>query len=70
MEHNWIHEAAQLAKQDAAYQACLKEVAALEPAYLQLLSRLDPEDRKLLEDYITACEALDDAYAHIVYTIK
>ena len=49
-----------LAAQDSRYQQALKSVTALEPAYLASKGTLTPEQQQTLDDYITACEVLDE----------
>jgi len=49
-----------LAAQDTRYQQALEKVSALEPAYLAIKNTLSPEQQQALDDYITACEVLDE----------
>ena len=51
----------ELAKEDPYYQACLEEVKRLEPVYLALRDSLPEMQKKVVEDYISACEELDHA---------
>ena len=50
-----------LAKEDPHYQACLEEVKRLEPVYLTLRDALPEMQKKVMEEYISACEELDHA---------
>lgn len=49
-----------LAAKDTRYQQALGKVTSLEPAYLAIKSSLTPEQQQTLDDYITACEVLDE----------
>ena len=51
----------ELAKEDPHYQACLEEIKRLEPVYLALRDALPQMQKKIMEDYISACEELDHA---------
>ena len=51
----------ELAKEDPHYQACLEEVRRLEPVYLTPRDALPEMQKKVLEEYISACEELDHA---------
>ena len=51
----------ELAKEDPYYQACLEEVKRLEPVYLALRDALPEMQKKVMEEYISACEELDHA---------
>ena len=51
----------ELAKKDPHYQACLEEVMRLEPIYFALRDSLPKIQRKVMEEYISACEELDHA---------
>ena len=46
-------------EKDAAYQETLSRVERLEPAFLAIRESLHPEQRQILDDYIAACEALE-----------
>ena len=50
----------ELADQDLQYQQALERVSTLEPAYLAIKGTLTPEQQQTLDDYITACEVLDE----------
>ena len=58
----------ELAKEDPHYQACLEEVKRLEPVYLALRDALPQMQKKIMEDYISACEELD--YALLALALK
>ena len=64
---DWMEEVQRMAQTDAWYQCALEKVKKLEPAYLEILQSLPQEKREALEDYITACEAMDDALLRIAY---
>ena len=46
-------------KSESNYQQMLEAVRRLEPAFLVLWDSLTREQRQILEDYLSACEALD-----------
>ena len=60
-EEIWEKNLLELAKEDSHYQACLEEVKRLEPVYLALRDALPQMQKKVMEDYISACEELDHA---------
>ena len=47
------------AENDKQYQEALDRVKRLEPAFLAIRKSLSPEQQQTLDDYIAACEALD-----------
>ena len=49
------------AKSDPWYQECRAEVRKLEPWFINFREGLSGEDRDKLDDYISACEGLEDA---------
>lgn len=55
--------------QDADYQQALQQLKAAETDYLTLLEALTPENREVLERYITACEAMDDPLIYLAYSL-
>lgn len=48
----------QIAKEDGAYSAMLRENMALERRYEQLLRAMDPKDRDVVCDFLSSCEEL------------
>ena len=56
-------------KQDADYQQALRQAKKAEPDYLALLETMAPEKREVLERYIAACEAMDDALVFLAYQL-
>lgn len=61
MKHDRMRELMEFAKNKPEYQQCLEEVRRLEPLYLALRDSLPEMQRRVLEDYISACEELDHA---------
>ena len=57
------------AQTDAWYQNALEQAKKQEPVYLEILQSLPQEKREILEAYITACEAMDDALLRIAYLL-
>jgi len=66
---NWMEVMQKAAQTDAWYQSALEQVKKLEPAYWKILQSLPQEKREILEAYITACEAMDDALLRIASEI-
>lgn len=66
---NWMEDIQKAAQTDAWYQSALEQAKKLEPAYLEILQSLLQEKREILEAYISACEAMDDAMLRIAYEI-
>ena len=56
-------------KQDADYQQALQRLKEAETAYFAILETMTPEKREVLERYIAACEATDDALIFLAYQI-
>ena len=57
------------AKVDADYQQALNEMRKLEVSYQDICDSLSPEQKSVLEDYITACEELGDCMTWIAYRL-
>ena len=64
----WVHLVLRM-EQDPDYQQALQRLKEAEPAYLALLETMTPENREILERYISACEALDDPLNFLAYQI-
>ena len=60
-EENVYGDLLEQAKEDSYYQACLEEVKRWEPAYLALRDTLPEMQRRVVEEYVSACEELDHA---------
>ena len=56
-------------EQDADYQQALQKLKEIEPEYLDLLETLSPQQRDVLDRYISACEAVDDPLVYLAYQI-
>ena len=54
-----------ITEKDAAYQEALSRVERLEPAFLAIRESLRPEQREILDDYIAACEALEQCEIYL-----
>ena len=59
----------QLAKTDSWYKECLKTLEKAEPAFLAIRDSLNETQRRQLDDYIAACEALEDALVLLAFKI-
>ena len=55
--------------ENAQYQLLLGMVNRLEPGYLAALEMLSPAQRQQVEDYVGACEALDDPLIYLAYCV-
>ena len=51
------------------YQQLLAKVKSREAGYLAALEMLPPEQRQQVEDYVAACEALDDPLVYMAYQL-
>ena len=49
----------ELTQNDESYQQAQDRVKRLEPAFLAIRESLNPKQRQILDDYIAACEALE-----------
>lgn len=56
-------------EKNADYQQALRRVEETEKDYLALLETLSPENREVLQRYITACEAIDDPLLYLAYQL-
>ena len=65
-EKSWLEELAEMAKTDEEYQQCLKALRRAQPAYLAFRDSLPEDQRKTVEDYLTACENMDQALLFLV----
>ena len=54
---------------DPNYQQALQQLNAVESDYTDLLKSLPPEKQAVLERYIAACEAMDDALVLLAYRL-
>ena len=54
---------------DANYQQALRRLKEAEADYLALLETMPLQEREVLEQYISACEALDDPLIFLAYQI-
>ena len=55
------------AGEDAYYQETLRECREAEAKYLEVVGRLTPEEREVIDDYVTVCENLEFQRARIAY---
>lgn len=65
-----LWEALELKKRNSElYQQLLAMVESREAGYLAALEMLPPELRQQVEDYVAACEALDDPLVYMAYCL-
>ena len=67
-EELWIELEMQKAT-NVQYQQLLDMVKRLEPGYLAALELLLQAQRQQVEDYVGACEALDDPLIYMAYCL-
>ena len=60
-------ETTERVKKDAFYQKLLKKCEEQERRYECIMSKLDPGDRMVVEDYIALCEELQYQKTHTAY---
>ena len=58
-----------VAEHSADYQQALQQLKEIEADYSALLETLAPEKQEVLERYIAACEAMDDALVLLAYRL-
>ena len=56
-------------EQDPDYQQALQKMKEIEPKYLALLETMTAENQEILEQYIAACEDMDDPLIFLAYQI-
>ena len=54
--YEWTKELLTFAKYDPHHRQCVSECLALEPSFLAIRAKLQPEEQEILDRYITACE--------------
>ena len=57
------------AKVDMDYQRSLEEVRKTEEAYLAVCACLTPDQKEIIEAYISACEELGDSMTLLAYRL-
>ena len=58
-----------MAEKDTNYQQALLQLKKVETEYTAFLETLTPEKQAVLERYIAACEAMDDALVFLAYRL-
>ena len=66
---DWLKLASDRAATDETYAHYHCLALELEPDFLRLRSSLSEEDRNLLDQYLTACEEMDNALTRIAYAL-
>lgn len=56
---DFVEVVSRLSRRDEHHCGLLSRCQALEREYLQVLSRLPGEDRRVIEEYITLCEEME-----------
>ena len=59
----------QMARTDPEYQRTLESVRRAEKDYLKVCEMLPPEQRRAIEDYISACDEQEDCMAILAYRL-
>ena len=57
------------AKADAWHRKCLLEVRRTEAAFLRIREALCETEKDELDEYIAACEALEDSFVFLAYEL-
>ncbi|MBO5891875.1 MAG: hypothetical protein J6Q30_04090 [Oscillospiraceae bacterium] len=70
MENNIWDILVDFAENDKQYQEALDRVKRLEPAFLAIRKSLSPEQQRILDDYIAACEALDQCQTFLAANLS
>ena len=63
----WMDELVRMAKADPWYQEWLAKANSLETEFRRIRDALPKEDQNLLDDYISACEELDNSMTLLAY---
>ena len=58
-----------MAENDTNYQQALLQLKEVETEYTALLETLPQKTQEVLERYIAACEAMDDALVFLAYRL-
>lgn len=66
---DWLYTVQMRAKEDPWYQVCMEKLRNREPGYLTIWETLPAEQQRQLDDYISACEAVDEALMGIAYQL-
>ena len=61
------YETVKRVEKDTLYQALLERCAEQECLYLNIIQKLTPEERLVVEDYIALCEELQYQKTHTAY---
>ena len=64
-----LQEVMERSKNDPWCAECLREVQRYEGNYLDIRSRLSPEEQEQLDLYIGACEAFCDAHIFVAHQL-
>ena len=59
----------QMARMDPEYQRTLESVKRAEKDYLKVCEMLPQEQRRAIEDYISACDEQEDCMAILAYRL-
>ena len=69
LEYDWRPEMYALAKEDPWCRECLARLTELEGAFLQLREKLSPEEQRVLDAYIDACEEASFSLIYPAYRL-
>ena len=68
-EFNLWDALAETMVRDEWHQRCMEAVEDAEGDYLVVRDALTEEQRERLDNYLAACEALDDSLVHLAYKL-
>lgn len=69
LEYDWRQEMYDLAREDPWCKKCLAHVAELEPGFLRLRDKLNPDEQAVLDSYINACEEASFSLIYPAYRL-
>lgn len=61
------HQVQELLDHDTEYQKILRVLSIAEKKYLQIMEKLPPVEREIVDDYIELCEDLEYQRTHTAY---
>ena len=68
-ERTWLDALEQMCREDDWYRQWLKKATELEPAYERIREKLNEADREILDQYIMACEEMDNTRQLLAYKL-
>ena len=66
---DWEEALLQMAQADPAYQQTLRQVKEKERVFLEIRSKVDPQEQEKLDSYIASCEELEHCMVRLAYDL-